>query len=267
MAGDDRLSYETFGHGPAVIILAGGPGMDPAYMRPVAKAVAQDGFEAVLLDQRGTGASPIGSPERVSVGGAVADVEALREAIRSERIVVLGHSFGGAIAQAYAAAHPEYVARLVLLDSVGPNLRLVSEPVDRWRARLTPAEVGQYDHLRALGQEESAARLKFEGSFDDRKAGEAFAAGLQTGWLNPLVFSQMNAAFEVGYDVTQQPFSGLFRVYAVSGADDWMRGYEPVLKAYYPNLKTRVAPHAGHFPWIEQPQPTWAALRWALLDR
>ena len=155
----------------------------------------------------------------------------------------------------------------MLLDSVGPSLRLASDPLDGWRSRLSPVERGQYDRLHAAGQETQAARLKFRGSFDDRKVGEAFTAALKPGWLNSTVFAQMNAAFAAGYDLTRQTYSGLFPVYAVAGADDWMRGYEPVLKAYYPNLRTRAAPHAGHFPWIEQPRLTWDALHWALHDR
>ena len=51
----------------------------------------------------------------------VADLEALREFLSYERIDVFGHSYGGFLAMAYAAAHPERVRHLVLSDSEAPN--------------------------------------------------------------------------------------------------------------------------------------------------
>jgi proline iminopeptidase len=51
----------------------------------------------------------------------VADLDAVREALKLDRVAVLGDSYGGMIAMAYAAAHPEHVARLILSDSAAPS--------------------------------------------------------------------------------------------------------------------------------------------------
>ena len=44
----------------------------------------------------------------------VADLEEIREEIGAENVVLIGHSYGGILAAAYAAAHPEHVAKMVL---------------------------------------------------------------------------------------------------------------------------------------------------------
>ena len=47
----------------------------------------------------------------------------MRAALKLERVALVGDSFGGVIAMAYAAAHPEHVAKLVLSDSAAPSMK------------------------------------------------------------------------------------------------------------------------------------------------
>jgi proline iminopeptidase len=76
----------------------------------------------ILYDQRGTGASKhLRADAAQSMDAQVADLEAIRHALSLDRVAVLGDSYGGLIALAYAAAHPEHVARLILSDSPGPS--------------------------------------------------------------------------------------------------------------------------------------------------
>ena len=49
-----------------------------------------------------------------------ADLDAIRAALGLDHVAILGDSYGGMIAMAYAAAHPEHVSRLVLSDSGAP---------------------------------------------------------------------------------------------------------------------------------------------------
>jgi proline iminopeptidase len=76
----------------------------------------------VLYDQRGTGASKrlqTGAPQ--SMDAQVADLDAVRQALGLTKVALLGDSYGGLVAMAYAAAHPEHVAKLILSDSPGPS--------------------------------------------------------------------------------------------------------------------------------------------------
>ena len=120
------LGYETLGAvGAQIAIIAvnGGPGLSHAYMmqNDLWQRVAAHRL-VVLYDQRGTGASKHLKPNASQTMEAqVADLDAIRNALALDHVAVLGDSYGGMIAMAYAAAHPEHVARLILSDSAAPS--------------------------------------------------------------------------------------------------------------------------------------------------
>ena len=51
----------------------------------------------------------------------VADLDAVRAALKLDKVALVGDSYGGMLSMAYAVAHPEHVAKLVLSDSPPPN--------------------------------------------------------------------------------------------------------------------------------------------------
>jgi len=120
------LGYETFGTAGAeipIIAVNGGPGLSHAYMmqNDLWQRVAAHRL-VILYDQRGTGASKHLQPNAPQTMEAqVADLDAVRAALALDRVAVLGDSYGGMIAMAYAAAHPDHVARLLLSDSAAPS--------------------------------------------------------------------------------------------------------------------------------------------------
>jgi len=69
-------------------------------------------FTVVTYDLRGTGASGR-PPGPYSLDDFVSDLRALVEALELERPALVGHSFGGSIALAYAARYPDGVAAIV----------------------------------------------------------------------------------------------------------------------------------------------------------
>jgi len=52
------------------------------------------------------------------------DVEALRQALKLRTINVLGHSFGGVVAQAYALKYPQNVSHLILASTFDSTIEL-----------------------------------------------------------------------------------------------------------------------------------------------
>jgi class 3 adenylate cyclase len=87
------------------------------------------GFARLLLmDRRGLGMSdPIDGP--LSLDDELADVTAVLDAARSERVVLLGHSSGGPLCVRYATRAPERVRALVLYAAIA---RAVSAPDYDW---------------------------------------------------------------------------------------------------------------------------------------
>jgi pimeloyl-ACP methyl ester carboxylesterase len=148
-----------------LVALTGGPGQGGVAFVPRSRtrmrALLHD-YRLVMLDQRGTGAGalrcpalqravgtsdltvpPPGSveacartlgPQRrfYSTADTVADLEALRVALGADKLTLDGVSYGTFVAERYAIAHPDRVARLVL-DSVVPAAGLDGLEVDGMR--------------------------------------------------------------------------------------------------------------------------------------
>jgi pimeloyl-ACP methyl ester carboxylesterase len=85
----------------------------------VAAAVAPY-YRTVALDLRGHGDSDWDPERRYDYDSHVADLEAATAALGIERMVLVGHSFGGRVAMFFAGRHPERIAGLVIVDS-GPE--------------------------------------------------------------------------------------------------------------------------------------------------
>jgi len=261
------IAYKDCGDraAPPVIVIPGGPGLDARYILPLAAMITQLRYRTIVLEPRGTGASrpALGDGTQLTVAGSVADVDAVRQAAGVGKAVILGHSFGGAVAQAYAAAFPDRVRSLVLLDSTG---RGVPPPasLDRWRKRGTPDELARYDALRAKGDRIDAMRIKFRLSFYHRAAGERFLASLSHDAIHMDVMP-LAAAYERDVPLAA-PAPGSFPVTLVAGAIDWIRAYEPAFKVVYPHARLLVVPKAGHFPWADAPRETRRVIGRVLAD-
>ena len=74
---------------------------------------------AIALDLRGHGESTAPSSHDYSSKALAADIGAVADALRLTRFVLVGHSLGAAAAIAYAGAHPQRVAGLVLVGAPG----------------------------------------------------------------------------------------------------------------------------------------------------
>jgi pimeloyl-ACP methyl ester carboxylesterase len=111
------LAYRVVGSGPTLVCHPGGPGFSSRYFADFAGL--GDAFTLVLLNPRGTeGSDRPADPRAYATEDYVADLDELREHLGLEQMLLLGHSHGGVVAQAYAAAHPDRVERLVLASTL-----------------------------------------------------------------------------------------------------------------------------------------------------
>lgn len=77
------------------------------------------GRRVVALDLRGHGRSSASAGNEYSVDAFASDIAAVVDSLKLDRFVLVGHSLGGAAAIAYAAAHPDRVAGLVMVGTPG----------------------------------------------------------------------------------------------------------------------------------------------------
>jgi pimeloyl-ACP methyl ester carboxylesterase len=109
-----RHHVQRLGRGERTVVFVHGLVMDnlSSFYFTLANPVAEKS-QVLLYDLRGHGMS-----ERPARGYAVADLVAdLAALVGDQRVALVGNSFGGLLALAFAAAHPARVTRLVLIDA------------------------------------------------------------------------------------------------------------------------------------------------------
>jgi len=108
-------------------------------------------YRVLALDLRGHGDSDRDPDRRYDPATLVRDLEAATERLGIDRLVLVGHSLGGRVVMRFAAAHPERMAGLVVVDA-GPELDWRGVLKIRDEAARTPesfASVSEYERLLA----------------------------------------------------------------------------------------------------------------------
>src|ERR1700751_5657127 len=96
---------------PTLILLHGGPGFDHSIYKPAYSALAGDA-QIIYLDHRGNGRSEDGPRESWTLAQWGDDVRAFCDVLGIANPVVLGASFCGMVALAYATRHPDHPSKL-----------------------------------------------------------------------------------------------------------------------------------------------------------
>jgi proline iminopeptidase len=118
-----RVPAEGEARAAPVIFLHGGPGAsdmkgDSEYFG----RLSRDGFDVYVYDEVGTGrSSRLDDPRGYTLARDVADLEAVRAKLGADRVILIGHSYGGMLAAAYASSHPDRVERMVLSSPADPS--------------------------------------------------------------------------------------------------------------------------------------------------
>lgn len=134
----DKLETFVFceGEGPPVVMLHGWAATSDCW-RYTFDALKAD-YQVVAPDLPGHGRTK-GQVRPSTVQGHVRWLDGLLDALNLDDITLMGNSMGGAISAAYTLAHPERVARLVLVDGLGMGGRIPWKAAGPLMARLPDA--------------------------------------------------------------------------------------------------------------------------------
>jgi len=256
------LSYRREGEGPVLVCHPGGPGFSARYFGDLAGLGAV--FTLVMLNPRGTeGSDRPSDPRAYETADYVADLDELRAHLGLERMLLLGHSHGGVVAAAYAAAHPDRVERLVLASTLA---RFAAEQEAVMEAAMdAKAAEPWYADARAALEDEQAGRFETDAELGElairefpfyfARYGDAEQAYLETLrgevpvadallLFNDEVFN----TFDLRPDLPAISTPTL----VITGEDDFITG--PVCAADFavvPGQRTVVLPGCGHFIFVE----------------
>jgi len=144
------IYYESIGSGPPLIVLHGGPGASHQYLLPHLLPLARH-HRLVLLDERGSGRSQrLATSTGYTLEAMSCDVDAVRRALGYRQTDVLGHSFGGILAQDYTIRYATHVRRLILAGT-GSSAARINQDFAAIKAGLAPELRSRIDALEAQG--------------------------------------------------------------------------------------------------------------------
>jgi proline iminopeptidase len=262
-----RLYYETHGSGPPMLVMHGGLGWDHGYFRPWLDALGRD-VELIYYDHRGNGRSEREVDwDAVDHATWVEDAEALRRHLGHEKILLLGHSYGGFLAQEYALRHPERLVGLILC-STSPALDYPDEIGANAQARGTPESLAGVAEMFAGPVADNAAfrslterilPLYFH-RYDPAYLGAMFAEHA----YSAAAFNRAFGHCVPRFDTTARLGEIRVPTLLLSGGDDWIMPLEHSLgrlQAGIPGAEAHVLERSGHFPFVEETERFTALVR------
>jgi proline iminopeptidase len=257
-----------------VIVLHGGPGFTMEYLAADIEPLAEK-HTLVFYDQRGTGRSTLVSDAAgLDAQRFVDDLETVRQHFGLDRLNLLSHSWGAAVAALYAMRHPERIERMIFVGAMPlrhAELVRTFQAVEaggdsEWRQQLHERRVawrndpGNAAACRAYyatwfipfyGNKAAAGRSKGD-----------FAAGGPDSLRNKIASVDRFTIASLGewdwrtslraIHALALFFHGTADVISVDTAREWV--------AALPNARLLLLEDVGHFPYLETPEQFFPAV-------
>lgn len=144
------IYYMTVGRGQPLLIVHGGPGASHDYFLPYLLPLARHN-KVIFIDERGSGRSQkLEDRSGYTIENMVEDIEAVRRALGLGKINLLGHSYGGALVEAYALKYQSNLNHLIL-GSTWSSTKALNEVFVRMKQNMSPQLRERIDNLEAAG--------------------------------------------------------------------------------------------------------------------
>lgn len=145
------IYYMEVGRGAPLMVVHGGPGASHDYFLPYLLPLARHN-RLVFIDERGSGRSQklLDDPAQYTVANMVEDVEAVRQALGLGKMSLLGHSYGGVLAQAYALKYQQNLTHLILCSTFS-STKAMNEVFREMKAHMPAALRARIDAMEKAG--------------------------------------------------------------------------------------------------------------------
>lgn len=209
---------------PVCFILHGGPGGNHVNFKPYLDDLTEE-MQLVYIDNRGSGFSEEGKQSTYTIENNVEDVEALRKYLGLNKILLLGHSYGGMTAMSYAVKYQENLSGLLLV-ATSPSYRFIE------KAKSFVAEKG-------TTEQQDIANVLWEGAFT---SSEQLSKYYEV--MAPL-YSTVDDS-----DTSQIPRPGTKRSYEAlnQGFGGFLREFDVIDEL--PSIQVPTLVTAGRYDWI-----------------
>ena len=252
------LHYTEVGEGPICLVMHGGLGYDQTLYRTLDPLAEH--LHLVYYDHRGNGRSGRPPIETLTMAQLADDAAALADHLGAERFLVLGHSFGGFVAQELAIRHGNRLTGLILLDT-------------------TPGQLGEGEQPAPEGPpippEFAALLANFPTTDEEYAAGSrvllpAYLHSVDAAAVEPLLEGTIfdAAAMVRGFEILNQ-WSSVDRLSQVTvpvflgvGRHDAFTSFPQSYRiaGRLADAEVVVYEDSGHFPWVEEPGHVFASI-------
>jgi len=243
---------------PVAFVIHGGPGADHTSYKPTLSPLSHK-MQIVYFDHRGQGRSARGPKETYTLENNVEDMEALRQYLGLEKIVVLGSSYGGMVALSYAVCYPQNVSHLIVIATVADSRFLT-------RAQEILAE-------RGTEEQKSIAQRLWNGTFEsEEQLREYFQVmrsmysvtyhplSRQEAWdraiLSPDAINVAFGGFLRSYNILDQLHKIISPTLVIAGRHDWIcpPEFSEEIAREIPNADLRIFENSGHLIRADEPE-------------
>ncbi len=242
---------------PPVMALHGGPGGSHDILVPGAAPLART-RAVIFYDQRGCGRSDrLSEDTSCTLADNVADLEHLRRTLVAGPVDLMGHSWGGLLALAYALDYGGNVRRLILIAPA-----VTHYPNASWSdflATLTPdvlsaiAVVRENRGYSPVARQAAVWRLTIREFFHRREVLDKI--DLEAMPFSPQVGIRLIGDLD-GLDLRPRLAHLRIPTLIVAGRHDRRLplSYHENLAALLPDASLEVFENSGHFPFLEEPE-------------
>ena len=144
------IYYKAVGRGAPLLIVHGGPGASHDYFLPYLLPLMRTS-RLIFIDERGSGkSSKLTDPKQYTVANMVEDVETVRQTLGLAKISLLGHSYGGVVAEAYALKYQKNLSHLILASTFA-STKEINQALAKMKAAMDAKDRERLDALEAAG--------------------------------------------------------------------------------------------------------------------
>ena len=251
--GDTKWVYFEGGQGPTLVLLHGFAASKEVWLKQMELLTPH--FHVIAPDLPGWGESTRVDGASYNIDAQVARLQGFVDTLGMQKVVLIGHSMGGAIAGVYAAEHPDHVAELALLDSFG----LKANENDFARLALAGKNPFVFDNREEFAKATAwafAKPLNIPGRFEDVliKRNQASRAFIDR-TFNELREPSQYLSVQNRLDRLGMPVLGLWchddKITDISALDSLRNGLKTAQA-----ISTSTLNGCNHMPILEKPEET-----------
>lgn len=243
---------------PIAFVIHGGPGADHTSYKPTFSPLSRK-LQLVYFDHRGQGRSARGPKETYTLDNNVEDMEALRQHLGLDKIVVIGSSYGGMVALSYAVRYPQNVSHLIVIATAASSRFLqraqeilAQRGTDEQKAITAKLWDGAFENEEQLHEYFQVMGPMYSLTHDPAKSSSSWNRAI----LSVDAINVAFAGFLRDYNVLDDLHKITSPTLVIGGRHDWICApeFSEEIAQAIPNADLRIFENSGHSIRADEPE-------------